>query len=55
MGNLERKSKVLEDSWEDKMDQLGGFETKEDATNIQQLFHNNNVEAIKTQGRMKED
>ena len=25
VGNLERKFKVMEDSWEDKMDQLGIF------------------------------
>ena len=48
IGSLERKIQVLEDSWEEEMDK-SSVEIMEDATNIQQLFHNNNVWAIKTQ------
>ena len=48
IGNLERKIQVLENSWEEEMDK-SSVEIMEDATNIQQLFHNNNVGAIKTQ------
>ena len=48
IGDLERKIQVLEDSWEEEMDK-SSVEIMEDATNIQQLFHNNNVGAIKTQ------
>ena len=48
IGDLERKIQVLEDSWEEEMDK-SSVEIIEDATNIQQLFHNNNVGAIKTQ------
>ena len=48
IGDLERKIKDLEDSWEEEMDK-SSVEIIEDATNIQQLFHNNNVGAIKTQ------
>ena len=48
IGSLERKIQVLEDSWEEEMDK-SSVEIMEDATNIQQLFHNNNVGAIKTQ------
>ena len=46
--DLERKIQVLEDSWEEEMDK-SSVEIMEDATNIQQLFHNNNVGGIKTQ------
>ena len=48
IGNLERKIKVLEESLNEEMDQ-SSVEIMEDATNIQQLFHDNNVGAIKTQ------
>ena len=48
IGDLERKIQVLEDSWEEEMDK-SSVEIMEDATNIQHLFHNNNVGAIKTQ------
>ena len=48
IGDLERKIQVLEDSWEEEMDK-SSVEIMEDATNIQQLFHNNNVGGIKTQ------
>ena len=48
IGDLEKKIHVLEDSWEEEMDK-SSVEIMEDATNIQQLFHNNNVGAIKTQ------
>ena len=48
IGDLERKIQVLEDSWEEEMDK-SSVEIMEDATNIQQLFHNDNVGAIKTQ------
>ena len=48
IGDLERKIKDLEDSWEEEMDK-SSVEIIEDASNIQQLFHNNNVGAIKTQ------
>ena len=48
IGDLERKIQVLEDSWEEEMDK-SSVEIMEDATNIQQLFQNNNVGAIKTQ------
>ena len=48
IADLERKIQVLEDSWEEEMDK-SSVEIMEDATNIQQLFHNNNVGAIKTQ------
>ena len=48
IGDLERKIQVLEDSWEKEMDK-SSVEIMEDATNIQQLFHNDNVGAIKTQ------
>ena len=48
IGDLERKIQVLENSWEEEMDK-SSVEIMEDATNIQHLFHNNNVGAIKTQ------
>lgn len=49
IGNLERKMKVLEESLEEEMDQ-SSLEIMEDATNIQQLFHDhNNFGTIKTQ------
>ena len=48
IGDLERKIQVLEDSWEEEMDK-SSVEIMEDATNIQQLFRNDNVGAIKTQ------
>ena len=48
IGALERKIQVLENSWEEEMDK-SSVEIMEDATNIQQLFHNNNVGGIKTQ------
>ena len=48
IGDLERKIQVLEDSWEEEMDK-SSVEIMEDATNIQQLFHNSNVGASKTQ------
>ena len=48
IGDLERKIQVLEDSWEEEMDK-SSVEIMEDATNIQQLFYNNNVGGIKTQ------
>ena len=41
------KFQGLEDSWEDKMDKFSLETIIGDATNIEQLFHNNNAGAIK--------
>ena len=47
VGNLGRKFQGLEDSWEDRMDKFSLETIIGDATNIEQLFHNNNAGAIK--------